>query len=83
MNAAAARHARAQRVAADLGLGSLVCVHLGGASDRNFVASLEVPTLDGLGAVGGGAHAEGEHVDLDAMPVRAALPAGLVDELRR
>jgi glutamate carboxypeptidase len=37
-----------------------------------------VPTLDGLGAVGDGAHARHEHVDLDSLALRAALAAGLM-----
>lgn len=49
----------------------------GGASDGNFT-SLETATLDGLGAVGGGAHAEHEHVRVDALPERAALLARLL-----
>ncbi len=57
----------------DLGEGST-----GGASDGNFTAALGVPTLDGLGAVGDGAHALHEHVDLASLPLRAALAAGLV-----
>lgn len=46
-------------------------------------AALGTPTLDGLGPVGGGAHAEGEHVVVEKMPERAALVAALVDELLR
>ncbi len=49
---------------------------VGGGSDGNFTAALGVPTLDGLGAVGGGAHALDEHVVRSAIPVRAALLAG-------
>lgn len=49
----------------------------GGASDGNLTAR-HVPTLDGLGAVGGGAHAAHEHVRIDAMPERAALLALLL-----
>jgi glutamate carboxypeptidase len=51
---------------------------VGGGSDGNFTAALGVPTLDGLGAVGGGAHADHEHLVVDAMPGRAILVAGLV-----
>jgi glutamate carboxypeptidase len=40
-----------------------------------------VPTLDGLGAVGDGAHADDEHVIVDALPGRAALLAALIDDL--
>ena len=50
----------------------------GGGSDGNFTAALGVPTLDGLGAVGDGAHALHEQVRLDALPRRAALVAGLL-----
>jgi glutamate carboxypeptidase len=50
----------------------------GGGSDGNFTAALGVPTLDGLGAVGDGAHAAHEHVMMSALPWRAALVAGLL-----
>ena len=50
----------------------------GGASDGNLTAALGVPTLDGLGAVGGGAHADDEHVSVAELPWRAALLAGLL-----
>ena len=56
---------------------------VGGGSDGNFTAALGVPTLDGLGAVGAGAHAEGEYVITTAMPQRAALLAALIVELSR
>ncbi len=52
---------------------------VGGGSDGNFTAAIGVPTLDGLGAVGGGAHADHEFVLVDTMPERAALIAGLVE----
>ncbi|WP_079148490.1 M20 family metallopeptidase [Streptomyces agglomeratus] len=51
---------------------------VGGGSDGNFTAALGVPTLDGLGAVGGGAHADHEYLLVDAMAERANLVAGLV-----
>jgi glutamate carboxypeptidase len=50
----------------------------GGGSDGNFTAALGVPTLDGLGAVGDGAHALHEHVVIEELPWRAALLAGLI-----
>jgi glutamate carboxypeptidase len=53
----------------------------GGGSDGNFTAALGVPTLDGLGAVGDGAHSPGEHVVIKALPERAALLAGLLATL--
>lgn len=55
---------------------------VGGGSDGNFTAALGVPTLDGLGAVGGGAHADHEYLLLEAMPERAELIAGLVNAIR-
>ncbi len=54
----------------------------GGGSDGNFTAALGVPTLDGLGAVGDGAHAAHEYVDVSALPWRAALLAGLIAGLK-
>ena len=50
----------------------------GGGSDGNLTAALGVPTLDGLGAEGGGAHARDEHVLVESLPFRAALLAGLI-----
>ncbi|WP_218004770.1 M20/M25/M40 family metallo-hydrolase [Microtetraspora niveoalba] len=74
----AALFARAVRLADDLGIGPLEGVAVGGASDGNFTAGVGCPTLDGLGAVGGGAHAAHEHVIVAEMPVRARLVAALV-----
>ena len=54
---------------------------VGGGSDGNFTAAIGVPTLDGLGAVGGGAHADREYVVVDPMPDRALLVAGLVQRI--
>jgi glutamate carboxypeptidase len=51
---------------------------VGGASDGNLTAALGVPTLDGLGAVGDGAHAPHEAVVVSELPKRAALLAGLL-----
>jgi glutamate carboxypeptidase len=53
----------------------------GGGSDGNLTAAVGVPTLDGLGAVGDGAHALHEHVDIESLPDRAALIAGLIVKL--
>jgi glutamate carboxypeptidase len=53
----------------------------GGGSDGNFTAALGVPTLDGLGGVGDGAHARHEHVIIRELPRRAALIAGLLATL--
>jgi glutamate carboxypeptidase len=75
-------HELARRLSGELGLGELPGAHVGGGSDGNFTAGVGTPTLDGLGAVGAGAHAEGEHVLIPAMPDRATLLAALIDELR-
>lgn len=82
-SASEALFARARRVADDLGLEPLDGVRVGGASDGNWTAALGTPTLDGLGPVGGGAHAEGEHVVVERMPERALLVAALVSDLLR
>ncbi len=72
----------AKAAAAEIG------VHLeeggaGGGSDGNFTAALGVPTLDGFGAIGDGAHALHEHVEIDALVPRAAVIAGLLARLAR
>src|SRR6202521_337626 len=51
---------------------------VGGGSDGHFTAALGIPTLDGLGAVGDGAHSTHEHVLINCMPARAALLAALL-----
>lgn len=53
----------------------------GGGSDGNFTAALGIPTLDGLGAAGDGAHAEHEHVVVSSLPERAALLAAMLHAL--
>lgn len=55
----------------------------GGGSDGNFTAALGIPTLDGFGAIGDGAHAIHEHVDIDALVPRAATIAGVIEALIR
>jgi glutamate carboxypeptidase len=75
--------ARATAIAARLGMAPLRGEAVGGGSDGNFTAGVGVPTLDGLGAVGGGAHARDEHVVVASMPERAALVAALISELLR
>src|SRR5207245_4065062 len=52
---------------------------VGGGSDGNFTAALGIPTLDGLGGVGEGAHAAHESIVLSELPKRAALLAGLIE----
>jgi glutamate carboxypeptidase len=73
----AALFGRAQALAKEMGF-TLGDAYVGGGSDGNFTAALGVPTLDGLGAVGEGAHSAGENVVIGRMPERAALLAGLL-----
>jgi glutamate carboxypeptidase len=73
----AALFAEAKALAAQMGFPLGECVS-GGASDGNFTAALGVPTLDGLGAIGDGAHSAQEHIVIKAMPERAALLAALL-----
>jgi glutamate carboxypeptidase len=75
----AALFARAKSLATQMGLTIGECV-AGGGSDGNLTAALGVPTLDGLGAVGDGAHSAHEHVLVKTMPERAALLAALLAE---
>ncbi len=68
---------KAREVGRKLGL-DLQEASTGGGSDGNFTAALGTPTLDGLGAVGEGAHARHEHVLIGELPRRAALLAALI-----
>jgi glutamate carboxypeptidase len=72
----------AQELAAGLGLPALTSASVGGASDGNFTAGVGCPTLDGLGAVGGGAHADHEHVLVSELPSRTALLRALLEAVR-
>lgn len=73
--------ALAADIAGRTGLGPLRQTAVGGASDGNYTAGVGCPTLDGLGAVGDGAHADHEHVVTAAMPPRTQLLAHLVGAL--
>jgi glutamate carboxypeptidase len=70
----------AQKVGVELGF-SLDEIAVGGGSDGNFTGGLGIPTLDGLGAVGEGAHAPHESVVAAELPRRAALLAGLIEAI--
>ncbi len=80
-SAAAGLFPIATAVATRVGISALDGVVVGGGSDGNFTAAVGVETLDGLGAVGSGAHGDTEHVLVATMPQRAALLAGLCQEL--
>lgn len=71
---------KARAAAHELGL-ELEEVATGGASEASFASALGIPTLDGLGADGDGAHAEHEHVLIPSLPERAALVASLIEKL--
>lgn len=73
--------ALAKDVAAERGLPEPRGVSVGGGSDGNFTAGMGVETLDGLGAVGDNAHAEGEWASVAALTERAALVSGIVDRI--
>jgi glutamate carboxypeptidase len=60
---------------------SMSGVSVGGGSDGNFTAALGIRTLDGLGAVGGGAHGETEHVVIDSIAPRIALLAEIMQRV--
>ena len=70
----------AKQIAGDLGW-ELKEASTGGGSDGNFTAALGIPTLDGLGAVGEGAHATNESVVISELPRRAALLASLIETI--
>ncbi len=71
---------KARGIAETVGI-ALPRQHRGGGSDGNFTAAMGVPTLDGLGCPGSGAHASHEHILWQQLAPRAALMAGLLEEL--
>lgn len=73
----------AQSVALEQGWSGVDGVAVGGGSDGNFTAALGIATLDGLGAVGGGAHADHEFLVVAEMPERARLLAGILTVLQQ
>jgi glutamate carboxypeptidase len=76
-----ALYAQAQALAERLGL-ALPKQHRGGGSDGNFTAVMGIPTLDGLGCTGAGAHADHEHILWKDLSGRAALMLGLLETLQ-
>jgi glutamate carboxypeptidase len=73
-------YARAKAIAADIGF-ELPHAQHGGGSDGNFTGALGVPTLDGLGVMGNGAHTHEEHILVSSLVPRATLLARLVEQL--
>lgn len=72
----------ATKVAADAGLTPPVGLAVGGGSDGNFSGALGIPTLDGLGVTGDGAHADHEYAEVATMPDRIRLLTGLLRALQ-
>jgi len=75
-----ALYEKARAVAKQVGI-ELPKQHRGGGSDGNFTAAMGIPTLDGLGCPGSGAHVRHEHIVWRELAPRAALMAGLVETL--
>ncbi|HUK46369.1 MAG TPA: M20 family metallopeptidase [Terriglobales bacterium] len=73
-------YGKAKALAKELGW-ELAEAAVGGGSDGNFTAALGIPTLDGLGGIGEGAHAEHESVVISELPRRAALLSGLITRI--
>ena len=76
-----ALYEQARALAAEVGLDLGEVPQTGGGSDGNFTAALGIPTLDGLGVDGGGAHTLQEHIDLASLAPRAALWRRLFETL--
>ena len=80
-SATANLYAIAEKVAKDIGMPPLGSAEVGGASDGNFAAAAGARVLDGLGAVGGGAHAANEWVSLSSIEPRSAFLHAFIKEL--
>jgi glutamate carboxypeptidase len=76
-----ALYERAEKVAKELGMKPLGHASVGGASDGNFAAAAGAQVLDGLGAIGDGAHAAHEWVDISTLDVRSNLLHALIKDL--
>lgn len=76
-----ALYERAEKVAAAIGMPALGSAEVGGASDGNFAAAAGAQVLDGLGAVGGGAHAPHEWVSISSMQPRSDFLHAFIKDL--
>ena len=76
-----ALYERIEQVAKSIGIAPLGCAEVGGASDGNFAAAAGAQVLDGLGAVGGGAHAPSEWLSLKSIEERSALLHAFIKDL--
>ncbi len=70
-----------EKTVAKLGIERIECAVVGGASDGNFAAAAGAPTLDGLGAVGGGAHAANEWVQLSSIQPRTEILSAFIKDI--
>jgi glutamate carboxypeptidase len=75
----AALYAKAKKIAHEVAW-KLDEAAVGGGSDGNFTAGIGIPTLDGMGGVGDGAHAAHEHILISELPRRALLLAGMIEQ---
>lgn len=71
---------KVRKIGQELGL-KLTEASAGGGSDGNFTSALGIPTLDGLGALGAGPHAELEHIVIDQLPIRTAMFAHILIQI--
>jgi glutamate carboxypeptidase len=76
----AALYKQAQGIAKQIGW-KLEEAAVGGGSDGNFTAGMGIPTLDGMGGVGEGAHAAHEYIVISELPRRALLLAGMIERV--
>jgi glutamate carboxypeptidase len=74
----AALYEQAKEIASQVGW-KLEEAAVGGGSDGNFTAGMGIPTLDGMGGVGEGAHAAHEYIVISELPRRALLLAGMIE----
>jgi len=74
-------HTHAEKIAKELGF-ALPAHMQGGGSDANFTGALGIPSLDSLGVRGAGLHTLNEHIEVDSLPERGRLMAGLLSTLQ-
>ncbi len=83
LQSTAVLYEKLEKVAKEIGMAPIGCAAVGGASDGNLAAATGVEVLDGLGAVGDGAHAPHEHILASSIPARIQLTESFIKELIR
>ena len=83
LTSTASLYERLEMVAMEIGMAPIGCASVGGASDGNLAAATGVEVLDGLGAIGDGAHAPHEHILASSVPARIQLTESFIKELIR